>query len=65
MMRLAGVWATRNANELFLGVPANSRKRAGQSVQAAAEQADHYTFVEMTLGGPSKVQPIMANTNGR
>ena len=27
--------------------------------QAAAEQADHYTFVEMTLGGPSKVQPIM------
>ena len=27
--------------------------------QAAAEQADHYTFVEMTLGGPSKVQPVM------
>lgn len=27
--------------------------------QAAAEDADHFTFVEMTLGGPSRVQPVM------
>ena len=27
--------------------------------QAAAEQADHYTFVEMTLGAPRKPQPVM------
>ncbi len=27
--------------------------------QRAAEDADHFTFVEMTLGGPSKLQPVM------
>ncbi len=33
--------------------------------QAAAEQADHYTFVEMTLGGPSKVQPVMGGKKAK